>query len=135
MKIYPVPLSHTSTVAGLQAPALTQVTNTDSLCLCHLRVPVPFVFQMEGLKENKDKYAIVESYYILAQAYGHVPDLYVMWMLHLCEAHQEMRQWAEAAQCAVSVAGVVVRVSEGATGVHISNIHGVGAPPAVEALG
>ena len=76
-------------------------------------LPLVLCIQMEGLKENKDKYAIVESYYILAQAYGHVPDLYVMWMLHLCEAHQEMRQWAEAAQCAVSVAGVVVRVSEG----------------------
>ncbi|CAI5977087.1 unnamed protein product [Closterium sp. NIES-64] len=64
---------------------------------------------MEGLKTSNDRYAIVESYYILAQAYGHVPDLYIMWMLHLCEAHQEMSQWAEAAQCAVSVAGVVIR--------------------------
>ncbi|CAI7865105.1 unnamed protein product [Closterium sp. NIES-54] len=67
---------------------------------------------MEGLKTSNDRYAIVESYYILAQAYGHVPDLYIMWMLHLCEAHQEMSQWAEAAQCAVSVAGVVIRVSD-----------------------
>ncbi|GJP50031.1 hypothetical protein CLOM_g9183 [Closterium sp. NIES-68] len=64
---------------------------------------------MEGLKTSNDKYAIVESYYILAQAYGHVPDLYIMWMLHLCDAHQEMNQWAEAAQCAVSVAGIVIR--------------------------
>jgi hypothetical protein len=33
-----------------------------------------------------------------------------MWLLHLCDAHQEMQSWAEAAQCAVAVAGVVMQV-------------------------
>jgi hypothetical protein len=34
-----------------------------------------------------------------------------MWLLHLCDAHQEMQSWAEAAQCAVGVAGVIMQVS------------------------
>ncbi|XP_048429549.1 guanine nucleotide exchange factor SPIKE 1-like [Pyrus x bretschneideri] len=32
-----------------------------------------------------------------------------MWLLHLCDAHQEMQSWAEAAQCAVAVAGIVMQ--------------------------
>ena len=34
-----------------------------------------------------------------------------MWSLHLCDAHQEMQSCAEAAQCAVAVAGVIMQVS------------------------
>lgn len=58
-----------------------------------------------------DRYAAAESYYKLAMAYASVPDLHIMWLLHLCEAHQEMQSWAEAAQCAVAVAGVIMQVS------------------------
>lgn len=57
-----------------------------------------------------DRYAAAESFYKLAMAFASVPDLHIMWLLHLCDAHQEMQSWAEAAQCAVAVAGVVVQV-------------------------
>lgn len=57
-----------------------------------------------------DRYAAAESYYKLAMAYASVPDLHIMWLLHLCDAHQEMQSWAEAAQCAVAVAGVIMQV-------------------------
>lgn len=57
-----------------------------------------------------DKYAAAESFYRLAMAYASVPDLHIMWLLHLCDAHQEMQSWAEAAQCAVAVAGVIMQV-------------------------
>lgn len=57
-----------------------------------------------------DKYGTAESYHSLAWAYAHVPDLHIMWLLHLCDAHQEMQSWAEAAQCAVAVAGVIMQV-------------------------
>ncbi|XP_031375133.1 guanine nucleotide exchange factor SPIKE 1 isoform X2 [Punica granatum] len=56
-----------------------------------------------------DRYAAAESYYKLAMAFSPVPDLHIMWLLHLCDAHQEMQSWAEAAQCAVAVAGVVMQ--------------------------
>ncbi|XP_019413445.1 PREDICTED: guanine nucleotide exchange factor SPIKE 1-like isoform X1 [Lupinus angustifolius] len=56
-----------------------------------------------------DRYAAAESFYKLAMAFAPVPDLYIMWLLHLCDAHQEMQSWAEAAQCAVAVAGVVMQ--------------------------
>ncbi|EPS68174.1 hypothetical protein M569_06596, partial [Genlisea aurea] len=56
-----------------------------------------------------DKYAAAESFYKLATAFAPVPDLHIMWLLHLCDAHQEMQSWAEAAQCAVAVAGVVMQ--------------------------
>lgn len=58
-----------------------------------------------------DRYAAAESFYKLAMAYAPVPDLHIMWLLHLCDAHQEMQSWAEAAQCAVAVAGVIMQVS------------------------
>lgn len=57
-----------------------------------------------------DRYAAAESFYKLAMAYAPVPDLHIMWLLHLCDAHQEMQSWAEAAQCAVAVAGVIMQV-------------------------
>lgn len=57
-----------------------------------------------------DRYAAAESFYKLAMAFAPVPDLHIMWLLHLCDAHQEMQSWAEAAQCAVAVAGVVMQV-------------------------
>ena len=60
---------------------------------------------------NVDRYAAAESFYKLAMAFAPVPDLHIMWLLHLCDAHQEMQSWAEAAQCAVAVAGVVMQVS------------------------
>ncbi|XP_073392859.1 guanine nucleotide exchange factor SPIKE 1 isoform X2 [Physcomitrium patens] len=62
-----------------------------------------------------DKYATAEAYYGLARAYSNVPDLHIMWLLYLCEVHQGNQSYAEAAQCAVSVAGVVMQaiVSKG----------------------
>lgn len=60
-----------------------------------------------------DRYAAAESFYKLAMAYAHVPDLHIMWLLHLCDAHQEMQSWAEAAQCAVAVAGVIMQALVG----------------------
>ncbi|KAL3613670.1 MAP kinase Spk1 [Castilleja foliolosa] len=56
-----------------------------------------------------DRYAAAESFYKLAMAFAPVPDLHIMWLLHLCDAHQEMQSWAEAAECAVAVAGVVMQ--------------------------
>ncbi|XP_051152651.1 guanine nucleotide exchange factor SPIKE 1 isoform X2 [Andrographis paniculata] len=56
-----------------------------------------------------DRYAAAESFYKLAIAFAPVPDLHIMWLLHLCDAHQEMQSWAEAAQCAVAVTGVVMQ--------------------------
>lgn len=58
-----------------------------------------------------DRYAAAESFHKLAMAYASVPDLHIMWLLHLCDAHQEMQSWAEAAQCAVAVAGVIMQVT------------------------
>ncbi|MCH85290.1 dedicator of cytokinesis protein 7-like, partial [Trifolium medium] len=58
-----------------------------------------------------DRYAAAESFYKLAMAFAPVPDLHIMWLLHLCDAHQEMQSWAEAAQCAVAVAGVVMQIN------------------------
>ncbi|GAB4842882.1 MAP kinase Spk1 [Ancistrocladus abbreviatus] len=58
---------------------------------------------------NIDRYAATESFYKLAISFAPVPDLHIMWLLHLCDAHQEMQSWAEAAQCAVAVAGVVMQ--------------------------
>ncbi|XP_047252743.1 guanine nucleotide exchange factor SPIKE 1 [Capsicum annuum] len=58
---------------------------------------------------NVDRYAAAESFNKLAMTFSPVPDLHIMWLLHLCDAHQEMQSWAEAAQCAVVVAGVVMQ--------------------------
>ncbi|KAF8394971.1 hypothetical protein HHK36_018910 [Tetracentron sinense] len=60
-----------------------------------------------------DRYAATESFYKLAMAYASVPNLHIIWLLHLCDAHQEMQSWAEAAQCAVAVAGVVMQALVG----------------------
>lgn len=62
-----------------------------------------------GSMMSMDRYAAAESFYKLALAFAPVPDLHIMWLLHLCDAHQEMQSWAEAAQCAVAVAGVVMQ--------------------------
>ncbi|CAM6094734.1 unnamed protein product [Calypogeia fissa] len=75
-----------------------------------------------------DKYATAESYHGLAWAYSHVPDLHIMWLLHLCDAHQEMHSWAEAAQCAVAVAGVIMEALVGRQDAvwskeHVSALH------------
>lgn len=72
-----------------------------------------FVLNFQGPMLSVDKYAAAESYHSLAWAYAHVPDLHIMWLLHLCDAHQEMQSWAEAAQCAVAVAGVIMQVRVG----------------------
>ncbi|XP_011659040.1 guanine nucleotide exchange factor SPIKE 1 isoform X1 [Cucumis sativus] len=58
---------------------------------------------------SMDRYAAAEGFYKLAMAFAPVPDLHIMWLLHLCDAHQEMQSWAEAAQCAVAVAAVVMQ--------------------------
>ncbi|KAF8395537.1 hypothetical protein HHK36_019485 [Tetracentron sinense] len=60
-----------------------------------------------------DRYAAAESFYKLAMAYASVPDLHIIWLLRLCDAHLEMQSWAEAAQCAVAVAGVVMQALVG----------------------
>ncbi|KAF5477312.1 hypothetical protein F2P56_003961 [Juglans regia] len=65
-----------------------------------------------GSVMSMDRYAAAESFYKLAMAFAPVPDLHIMWLLHLCDAHQEMQSWAEAAQCAVAVAGVVMQALE-----------------------
>ncbi|PQQ13627.1 guanine nucleotide exchange factor SPIKE 1 [Prunus yedoensis var. nudiflora] len=62
-----------------------------------------------GSLMTMDRYAAAESFYRLAMAFAPVPDLHIMWLLHLCDAHQEMQSWAEAAQCAVAVAGIVMQ--------------------------
>ena len=59
---------------------------------------------------TSDKYATAEAYYGLARAYSNVPDLHIMWLLYLCEVHQGNQSYAEAAQCAVAVAGVIMQV-------------------------
>ncbi|KAH9556934.1 hypothetical protein CY35_07G058600 [Sphagnum magellanicum] len=56
-----------------------------------------------------DKYGMTEGFHGLAWAYAHVPDLHIMWLLYLCDAHQQNQSWAEAAQCAVAVAGVIMQ--------------------------
>ncbi|XP_024370509.1 guanine nucleotide exchange factor SPIKE 1 [Physcomitrium patens] len=62
---------------------------------------------------SADKYATAEAYYGLARAYSHVPDLHIMWLLYLCEVHQGNQSYAEAAQCAVAVAGVIMQAIVG----------------------
>uniref|UniRef100_N1QRS9 Dedicator of cytokinesis protein 8 n=1 Tax=Aegilops tauschii TaxID=37682 RepID=N1QRS9_AEGTA len=62
-----------------------------------------------GSVMSVDRCAAAEGFYKLALAYAPVPDLHIMWLLHLCDAHQEMQSWAEAAQCAVAVAGVIMQ--------------------------
>ncbi|KAH7554308.1 hypothetical protein JRO89_XS12G0160500 [Xanthoceras sorbifolium] len=64
-----------------------------------------------GSVMTMDRYAAAESFYKLAMAFAPVPDLHIMWLLHLCDAHQEMQSSAEAAQCAVAVAGVVMQLT------------------------
>lgn len=66
-----------------------------------------------GPMMSLDRYAAAEGFHRLAWAYAHVPDLHIMWLLHLCDAHQEMQSWAEAAQCAVAVAGVIMQALVG----------------------
>ncbi|KAH9295019.1 hypothetical protein KI387_038607 [Taxus chinensis] len=66
-----------------------------------------------GPMMSVDRYAAAEGFHKLAWAYAHVPDLHIMWLLHLCDAHQEMQSWAEAAQCAVAVAGVIMQALVG----------------------
>ncbi|KAG8063521.1 hypothetical protein GUJ93_ZPchr0003g18496 [Zizania palustris] len=66
-----------------------------------------------GSAMTLDRYAAAEGFYKLAMAYAPVPDLHIMWLLHLCDAHQEMQSWAEAAQCAVAVAGVIMQALVG----------------------
>ncbi|KAM0848125.1 hypothetical protein ACQ4PT_054594 [Festuca glaucescens] len=66
-----------------------------------------------GSAMTVDRCAAAEGFYKLALAYAPVPDLHIMWLLHLCDAHQEMQSWAEAAQCAVAVAGVIMQALVG----------------------
>jgi hypothetical protein len=70
----------------------------------------PVNFNVQGSVMTVDRCAAAEGFYKLALAYAPVPDLHIMWLLHLCDAHQEMQSWAEAAQCAVAVAGVIMQV-------------------------
>lgn len=68
------------------------------------------ILLLQGSVMAMDRYAAAESFYKLGMAFAPVPDLHIMWLLHLCDAHQEMQSWAEAAQCAVAVAGVIMQV-------------------------
>lgn len=75
-----------------------------------------------------DRYSAAESFHKLALAFAPVPDLHIMWLLHLCDAHQEMQSWAEAAQCAVAVAGVVMQVNYcygACNAIDVTDIYGV----------
>lgn len=94
---------------------------------------------------TSDKYATAEAYYGLARAYSNVPDLHIMWLLYLCEVHQGNQSYAEAAQCAVAVAGVIMqvhialcstvqhlilhRLSRNLSGCLVCNLYGVWKPP------
>ncbi|KAF3634557.1 hypothetical protein FXO38_25064 [Capsicum annuum] len=70
---------------------------------------------------NKYRYVVVESFYKLVMAFSPVPDLHIMWLLHLCEANQEMQSWIKAAQCIVTVAGVVMQVASfGGSNINLS---------------
>ncbi|PHU13952.1 hypothetical protein BC332_15157 [Capsicum chinense] len=62
---------------------------------------------------NVDKYSYVavESFYKQVMEFSPIPDLHIMWLLHLWEAHQEMQSWAETAQSVVTVADVVIQVA------------------------
>ncbi|KAK7860198.1 guanine nucleotide exchange factor spike 1 [Quercus suber] len=40
----------------------------------------------EGSVMTMDRYATAESFYKLAMAFAPVPDLHIMWLLHLCDA-------------------------------------------------
>uniref|UniRef100_A0A804R7H1 Guanine nucleotide exchange factor SPIKE 1 n=1 Tax=Zea mays TaxID=4577 RepID=A0A804R7H1_MAIZE len=49
-------------------------------------------------------------------------------LLHLCDAHQEMQSWAEAAQCAVAAAGVIMQALVGRNDAvwskeHVTSLH------------
>ncbi|KAJ4772328.1 Guanine nucleotide exchange factor SPIKE 1 [Rhynchospora pubera] len=83
-----------------------------SLCLI-LALDAGLEHSLLGSVVNVDRYAAAEGFYKLAMAYAPVPDLHIMWLLHLCDAHQEMQSWAEAAQCAVAVAGVIMQALVG----------------------
>ncbi|KAM3287597.1 guanine nucleotide exchange factor SPIKE 1 [Capsicum chacoense] len=72
---------------------------------------------------NVDKYRYVaaERFYKPVIEFSLVPDLHIMWLLHLCEAHQETQSWAEAAQCVITVAGVVMQVASfGGSNINLS---------------
>ncbi|PHT82018.1 hypothetical protein T459_15033 [Capsicum annuum] len=70
---------------------------------------------------NKYRYVVVESFYKIVMAFSPVPDLHIMWLLHLCEANQEMQSWIKAAQCIVTVAGVVMQVASfGGSNINLS---------------
>ena len=51
-------------------------------------------FLFQGSMISIDRYIAAESFHILAWAYAHVVDMHIMWLLHLCDAHQEMQSWA-----------------------------------------
>lgn len=74
----------------------------------HDLIPVSAILQAPSMMS--DKYSTTEGFHGLAWAYRNVPDLHIMWLLYLCDAHQQNQSWAEAAQCAVAVAGVVMQV-------------------------
>ncbi|KAM3344161.1 guanine nucleotide exchange factor SPIKE 1 [Capsicum galapagoense] len=70
---------------------------------------------------DKYRYVAVESFYKPVIEFSPMLDLHIMWLLHLCEAHQEMQSWAEAAQCVITVAGVVMQVASfGGSNINLS---------------
>ncbi|PHU05216.1 hypothetical protein BC332_26038 [Capsicum chinense] len=70
---------------------------------------------------NKYRYVAAESFYKLVMAFSPVPDLHIMWLLHICEARQEMQSWVEAAQCVVTIAGIVMQVASfGGSNINLS---------------
>ncbi|PHT87887.1 hypothetical protein T459_09993 [Capsicum annuum] len=70
---------------------------------------------------NKYRYVAAGSFYKLVMAFSPMPDLHIMWLLHLCEARQEIQSWVEAAQCIVTIAGVVMQVASfGGSNINLS---------------
>ncbi|KAL2934079.1 Guanine nucleotide exchange factor SPIKE 1 [Bienertia sinuspersici] len=96
--------------ASLEHALLVSIASLTSCTKANSFMPEVIPFAWQGPVMNVDRYAAAESFYKLAVAFAPVPDLHIMWLLHLCDAHQEMQSWAEAAQCAVAVAGVVMQL-------------------------
>eukprot|EP00850_Spirogloea_muscicola_P019338 SM000188S03833 [mRNA] locus=s188:199236:208245:- [translate_table: standard] len=57
---------------------------------------------------STDSHLQLETLEALAMAYAHVPELHIMWLMHLSNRHIENSSWAEAGQCTLAIAGMMV---------------------------
>eukprot|EP00850_Spirogloea_muscicola_P015234 SM000115S23913 [mRNA] locus=s115:228492:237452:+ [translate_table: standard] len=57
---------------------------------------------------STDSHLRLETLESLAMAYAHVPELHIMWLMHLSNWHIEASSWAEAGQCTLAIAGMMV---------------------------